>query len=250
MTKLVKIYGERNTATNYLSRLLRLNLRIKEIPGVVPPPIAKLQNLLPGNEWIKDAYFFFAYPYNLGWKHTCIKPVAELQKQALVQNNDLVILTITKNPYSWLLSLHRNPYNQYYSTKPDFETFLSSPWKTVRRDNTRKWLATPVELWNIKNYSYLQLSKLRALNLTAEGILLDPQAMVDEISRQFAIDRLSGEFVDYDRSTKAMGKNREYYRDYYLNERWRDAMSTEAIEIINQTVDKKLMGHFDYKVLL
>ena len=54
--KLVKIYGERNTGTNYLSRLIHLNLDVEELPGIAPKKIVQLQNRLPGREWVKDMY--------------------------------------------------------------------------------------------------------------------------------------------------------------------------------------------------
>ncbi len=158
MTKLIKIYGERNTNTNYLSKLIALNLVAKEVPGTVPSTIMEIQKLLPGNEFVRDVYFYFTYKKNLGWKHTLVLPQKELNKYQLVDSN-LFFLTITKNPYSWLLSLYRNPYHQYFDNRQSFEFFLKSQWKSVKRDNTKKVLRNPIELWNIKNKSYLQLDK-------------------------------------------------------------------------------------------
>ena len=37
MAKLIKLYGERNSSTNYLGRLLELNLEVEGFPGVAPP---------------------------------------------------------------------------------------------------------------------------------------------------------------------------------------------------------------------
>jgi hypothetical protein len=156
MLHLIKIYGERNTNTNYMSKLIELNLNAIEVPGVVPPIIMKMQKVLPGNELVRDIYFYLTYRKNLGWKHTCVKPPEELNQYKSVISN-LIFLTITKNPYSWLLSLYRRPYHQYYSDNPSFETFLQRQWKTIGRDNVKNAPITPVELWNIKNKSYLQL---------------------------------------------------------------------------------------------
>jgi len=248
MKKLVKIYGERNTNTNYISKLIQLNLDAQELPGVVPPHTMKLQEILPGNEWVRDLYFYLTYKRNLGWKHTRAKPAPELKKYDILRS-DVYFLTITKNPYSWLLSLHRRPYHQYYGRKPDFETFLSSPWKTVGRENCKTILRNPIELWNVKNSSYLQLAELNSLNITTESIFEDPRQVIDNISNQFSIDKISSEFVNCEESTKDQSKNTTYYRDYYLNERWRDGLSKDAISIINETVDKDLMSHFGYAVL-
>ena len=229
MRKLIKIYGERNTSTNYFSKLIHLNK-------------------LPGNELVRDLYFLLSYKRNLGWKHTRVKSAYELKKYGILKNA-ICFVSITKNPYSWLISLYRRPYCQYYSEKPKFETFLCTPWKTVGRDNCNKMLKNPIELWNIKNSSYLQLADLNGLNITTESILKNPNLVINKISNHFSIDRLTDKFVNHKKSTKDKNKNFTYYRDFYLNEKWRDNLSTEAISIINETVDKNLMNHFGYEVL-
>lgn len=248
MSKLIKIYGERNTNTNYMSRLIKLNLDIRELSGSVPASVMRLQDSFPEEELVRDVYFYLTYSRNLGWKHSCAKPMDALKRYAVARNN-LYYLTITKNPYSWLLSLYRRPYHQCYPKKLDFEEFLKTPWRTVGRDNIGRTLKGPVELWNIKNFSYLQLAGSDTLNITTEDIFKDPEAVIDKVSSQFAVDRLSDDFTNYERSTKNESKDTHYYRDYYLNEKWRNKLSEEAISIINESVDKSLMGAFGYKVL-
>ena len=248
MSKFIKIYGERNTNTNYMGKLIELNLHAQEVPGTVPSIVRKMQKYLPGRELVRDIYFQLTYEKNLGWKHTLVKPQKELNKFKLV-GPDLFFLTITKNPYSWLLSLHRNPYHQYFSTKPSFEVFLEHQWKTIGRDNIQRNLLSPIELWNLKNNSYLQLDAKNAANITTESIFKDANEVVQKISDQFSIERISSEFINHERSTKNIGKDSNYYRDYYLSERWREDLSKDAIAIINELIDKDLMAHFGYKVL-
>jgi hypothetical protein len=249
MTKRIKMYGERNTNTNYMSRLIELNLDAQEIPGIAPPIVMALQKILPGNELVRDIYFNLTFNHNLGWKHSCVAPLETLSRSRIV-DSDLAFITITKNPYTWLLSLHRRPYHQYYSDSPSFETFLRRPWKTIARDNVGSaTLKNPIELWNIKNRSYLQLNGDTALNITSESIIESPDNIIDKISNRFGIQRRSAAFIDFNRSTKDKGKDANYYRDYYLNERWRREISSEAFEIINQSVDRQLMSHFDYTFL-
>jgi hypothetical protein len=248
MTKLIKMYGERNTNTNYMSKLLELNLDVIEVPGVVPPIIMKMQKVLPGNELVRDIYFYLTYSKNLGWKHTCAKSSEELNQYELFKSN-LIFFTITKNPYSWLLSLYRRPYHQYYSDEPSFETFLQRQWRTIGRDCVRNNPITPIELWNIKNKSYLQLDCKITTNITTERIFEDPEAVIRQISELHSIERKSGAFIHYERSTKEKGKDSAYYREYYLSEKWRKNLSSKAISIINESVDKELMSHFGYSVL-
>jgi hypothetical protein len=248
MRKLVKIYGERNTNTNYLAKLIALNLDATQIPGTVPNGIDRLAQVLPGNELIRDCYHKLAYAKTLGWKHTRVKPLSELRRYSLVTDGTALI-TITKNPYSWLLSLYEHPYHQYYSHKPDFEGFLTTPWKTVRRDNVPASSLTPVELWNVKNRSYVQSDDDCLLNLTSEGILKDPEQVIRTISRRYGIPLKTGRFTNYEKSTKEPGKSNGWYRSYYLSEQWREQLSSRAIAIINDSIDTDLMAYFDYPVL-
>lgn len=248
MAKRIKIYGERNTNTNYMSRLIGLNLNVIEIPGVVPPAVMSLQSKLPGNELVRDIYFHLTYGKKLGWKHTCVKPKEKLRKYKLVDSN-LVFLTITKNPYPWLLSLYKKPYHQYFSDRPSFEEFLRRPWKTIGRDNINATLHNPIELWNKKNKSYLGLDGDQTIHTTSESIVEDPEAIINNISKQFSIEKKTGKFINYERSTKDQSKDFYYYRDYYLSEKWREELSQEAIAIINESLDQELMNYYGYALL-
>ena len=245
MKTFIKIYGERNTGTNYLSKLIELNLEAEQLPSVAPQNILKLQRLFPGREWIRDLYFHMSFNNNLGWKH-CQVNHEKIKASRLYQKNRIAIITLSKNPYSWLLSLYRNPYHQHYTNKPDFKTFLQQPWKTVARDNIKTSLDNPIQLWNMKNASYLQTD---FLNLRSENLIGDPQTEVDRISTQFAIKKCTTDFINYEQSTKDSNKNNQYYQDYYQKEKWREQLDAEAIEIINYSIDKNLLRSFGYTLL-
>lgn len=249
MISQIKIYGERNTNTNYLEQLIHLNLDAEQVPGVVPGYIKTMQKILPGKEWLRDWYFSVTPHRNLGWKHSCVMPAGELAKPDLLHSG-ICFLSITKNPYSWLMSLYRKPYSHQYSgDKPDFKTFLATPWKTVARDNCKSSLANPIELWNIKNASYLQLESINGLNLTTESIVTDPQAVIEKISSHFSIDMRVPQFLNYEKSTKDSSKDFAWYQDYYVNEKWRNNLSAQAAAMISKVVDRNLMDYFGYKVL-
>ncbi|GMR15398.1 MAG: hypothetical protein BMS9Abin30_1026 [Gammaproteobacteria bacterium] len=249
MSRLIKIYGERNTNTNYLEKLIHLNLDAKQLPGVAPRYVKTIQKILPGKEWLRDLFFSVTRHRNLGWKHTCVMSASELRHYG-VHKRDICFVSITKNPYSWLLSLYRKPYSHQYSGGgPDFETFLQTPWKTVARDNCENLLASPIALWNMKNAAYLRLGIFDGLNIMTESTFQNPESVIEKISHHFSIDRLSDNFLNYEKSTKDESKNFAYYRDYYVNERWREDLSARATSIIGKAVDRNLMRHFGYKVL-
>lgn len=248
MTCLLKLYGERNSGTNYMSRLIAANLVVREIPGVVPRYIRPLIRLMPPGETVRDLYFHLTFHRNLGWKHSEVRPASELRKYRLMRRG-VRFVTVTKNPYSWLLSLYRRPYHQLGQRHPDFETFLGSSWRTVGRDGCGRTLDNPIELWNRKNASYLALSDFRWLPLTTEEMLKDPERVIDKIGSRLDIPRRSSQFVNIQQSTKDRSKSFSYYRKYYLEEEWRNDLSDRAIAIINRAVDPVLMRKFGYSMI-
>lgn len=247
MATLIKIYGERNTNTNYLSRLISLNLTIEELSGVVPPRIKELQNKLPGNELIRDAYFLASYGNNLGWKHAAIN-WEKMAKANIYKKHRVAIVTLTKNPYSWLLSLYRKPYHQYYKEKPSFIQFLQQPWKTVFRENAPRVVSNPIQLWNIKNASYLQSKSALAIHLKTEDTFVDPKSIIKRIGDALEIGTCD-DFKNVTSSTKDNTKNFAYYKDYYLNNKWQSEIPSEAVEFINHELDTTLMDEFGYNYI-
>ncbi|USR41528.1 hypothetical protein L1F06_008915 [Ectopseudomonas hydrolytica] len=248
MKKLVKLYGERNTNTNYLSELIRLNLDLEELPSVVPANIKRYQDKWPGNEWLRDLYFMSSYGRNLGWKHAAVN-WPRLKRTGLYKRNSVTVVTLTKNPYAWLLSLYKRPYHQYYAKKPSFSEFLTRPWKTVWREGMPRWMESPVHLWNAKNASYLRdADEDRALHLRAEDTLIDPQQVIERIAQVAGMVRPS-EFRNVLASTKDGSKDFNYYRDYYLGESWRSGLAEQDIEIINRQLDKRLVRRYGYALI-
>ena len=250
--KYVKIYGERNTNTNYLGEIIRLNLDVEEIPGVVPKRMRRIQTYLPAKNRLRDLYFQLTFSRNLGWKHAKVKSAEELKRYSLVRGGSVGFVTITKNPYSWLLSFYKRPYHQDYEpihARPDFDAFLELPCSTVGRENLEGGPYNPIQLWNLKNLAYLQLAELDTLNLTAEQILEDPPGVIAEVSRAFGLEYRSNTFINFDESTKYESKDSNHYRDYYANERWKESLRAPSIEIINRYLDRTLMERFGYQYL-
>jgi hypothetical protein len=246
---MLKLYGERNTNTNYLTKLIDLNLEVTQLRGEAHPLVQKIQRRVPGHEWVRDIYFLGTRDQNCGWKHTRL-PAVETIRSYSCMRADIAFVSLTKNPYSWLLSLYRNPYHsKFKDRKLDFETFLQTPWKTFLRENCPRVVASPIELWNIKNASYLQLQALNGLNLTTESSLQDPASLIERIASHFSLRRKSPDFVPYEKSTKQSDKDSNYYRDFYLNEKWRQELTAGALAIINRQVDRNLMNHFGYQII-
>ena len=57
---LIKTFGERNTGTNYLIKLIAMNLEANQLPGVLGPRFRKLKKILP-EELVLDAFFLATF---------------------------------------------------------------------------------------------------------------------------------------------------------------------------------------------
>jgi hypothetical protein len=97
----IKIYGERNTGTNYLRRLLELNVERAEVCGI----------------------------YEYGWNHD--RPMDRLEA---LRCENVLFLFMIKNPYSWVLSLKRNTHKtRAHKTRArkelSVQEFLTEPYE-------------------------------------------------------------------------------------------------------------------------
>jgi hypothetical protein len=244
----VKVYGERNTGTNYVSRLISLNFDVHVLRGVTPPQWIQQHG---STEAAKDQFFAEFFPRNLGWKHALPRSRRELES-AGINTSRILFVTITKNPYSWLLSMFKRPYHWNRQAKT-FSEFLSMPWTPIRRENCDDDFLNPVDLWNRKNRSYVTLfdSGLHAVNLRYEDLVCDPMRVLKRLNdtARMPVRHHGNGFVNVVRSTKDSDKDFEYYRDYYTKERWRDKLSANDLQTINSSLDRHLMRRFGYELL-
>jgi hypothetical protein len=238
----VKVYGERNTGTNYLSRLIASNFHVEALGGTVPP---SLNRWMYGREALRDLYFRLTYRRNLGWKHRLVETPAALDRLGVVRRRRIGFVTLTKNPYSWLLSLHRQPYH-VPSSKRRFDEFIVNPWEVVGREGASGPFPDPVELWNRKNAAYIPLRGLRAVTLRYEDLLADPEGVLGAIGDRFGIERRGSWFRDFEESTKSDGRKAQEIKEYYLNELWRSELTAESLALINERLEPSVMSAFGY----
>jgi len=242
----IKIYGERNSGTTYLQALVAANLDVAILPGVAP---RRLRRLFRNNEAVIDLYFRLTTARNLGWKHRIAPAPQELQHAALPASR-VLFLIISKNPYAWLLSLFRHPYH-YQGELTTFEAFLAQTWRTVGREGHPAPFANPIDMWNAKHASYLQLAQsARCFFIRYEDILSDPESVTIGLSSVHNIPRRAAGFVNVQTSTKGEAdRDFDYYRRRYLEELWRDELSKEAIAIINRFLDPVVVDAIGYPMI-
>lgn len=242
----IKIFGERNTGTNYLEQLLMRNIACLLLPGTAP---RILRWRFPGNELLRDLYFDLSMANNLGWKHSM--PCSdEAFRRVSRKHKKFLVVTLTKNPYSWLLSLYKRPYHQRDNSQTFLE-FLTRPWETVGRENYESSVfKNPIDMWSLKTKRYLELSNVvECVHLRYEDLLNSPMDAIKKVacySDWLNKDR----FFNIEESTKEKReKSFDNYKNYYLNEEWRAKLDFDSIRFINNLIDKELMKKFSYDVI-
>ncbi|WP_461304087.1 hypothetical protein [Aureisphaera sp.] len=247
--KKLKIYGERNTGTNYFTKLVAKNIDVLMVSGNTPKMKIGSFTLPTGSNVFQNLYFGTVWKSNLGWKHSTVLTSKLLREKDI---DSIGFVTITKNPYSFLLSLYKRPYHYKGDREVTFTEFLKNPWVVQGRDNhVARSYENPIMLWNAKNKSYLDLKKQlpeQTFNLTYETIIEDPEKVLKDLQLLWELPGKTN-FENHNTSTKESNKSFDYYKDYYLNEQWREKLTEEDISIINRFLDPQVVKFFGYSLL-
>ncbi|MEE9454490.1 MAG: hypothetical protein V3V13_08940 [Paracoccaceae bacterium] len=162
MPKNIKILGERNSGTNFLTAIMRGNFAVTVHTNI--GELSPAQNVIfkhkmilktLRNKFIESSYET-AHIRDLatqgGWKHACVTPRFI---DAFARPNDCHILCIVRHPLAWARSMHKNPFHAFGLAPQDFTAFLNTPWRTRPRDELGSvTLASPLCLWREKLLSY------------------------------------------------------------------------------------------------
>ena len=245
----VKIYGERNCGTNYLEKLLEANLNVTLLKFEINRWSLFLLKTIK-YDFVQDFLHQLNRNKTLGWKHGC-PPVKAIQSY---KSEALVIITITKNPYSFLSSLYKNPYHIKGKKPTSLSHFIKNKWTTRPRDLCGvKHLKSPILLWNIKNKAYLELnSKVSkpVINITYEDLLKNPKECIQTIASKGQIEYLDNTtFKNHTVSTKNPELTYNNYKYYYLNEEWKGEFSKLDFDFLKTQIDDHLDNHFKYTLL-
>jgi hypothetical protein len=244
MTNALKVYGERNTGTRYLSQLVAGNLDVRLLRGAAPRAVGWFW---PDSEAVRDAYFRLTVHRNLGWKHR-LPPGPDDPILRAEGIREVGFVTLVKNPYSWLLSLMRRQYSagRAYAS---IEELVTLPWTAVGRECSPPQFADAVEMWNLKYAACLALPGERTINLRYEDLLEDPATPIDRIASQFGLARRHAAFTNVESSTKKSSRSFDDYRGYYLKERWRAKLTDRELALIGERLDPAVMAAYGYDIL-
>lgn len=242
MDKKVKVYGERNCGTNYLIKLLHQNFHCNLIRGVVPK-VAKWKS----SEDSKDEFFNSHFQDTLGWKHGRIQLSKLLP---IIEQGDVYFITISKNPFAFLWSLYQRPYHMIGEKPVDFKSFLTSPWYLRKRDNIDKsYCENPIELWNLKNKSYLELKEkydCNSVQIRYESLLLNSLDVLSKITSKLGLEKKRNDFSNIENSTKDSTLQFSDYQSYYLKKEYLNNYSEDDYNFVLKYLDKDILSGIGY----
>jgi len=243
-----------------VEQLIDKNLAVRFVPGTTPDWPSILGNYflyasrLVGWEraWHVDfanIYFYLNENENLGWKHRLVD-VERINKQ---RGSQVLFVTVTKNPYAWLLSTYRRPYGVGDPSNRDtLDDFVRQRCEDVRYKEGGRLgsFESPVDMWNRKSRAYLNLAdSFDVFNVKYEDILLETEAVIERMSEAHGLRRTSGSFSNVRASVKDDGKDLAFYREHYGERKWRRDFTPEAVNFVNEKVDQEVMHAFDYEVI-
>ncbi len=250
----LKVYGERNSGTNFVTSLVKNNFAVTSMQNEnrVGEHLASMgKGLSPGDYGrfcleIMDIDCERVMQSDFGWKHGAPPE----QAIGIAQHSaHTLFICVAKHPVSWLRSLLVRPYSPLERPPKNFSDFLRYEMPVSRRDNlgTVGRLGV-VELWNLKNAAYARLPKIadRSIVIAYEEILRNPQAFLAKVGQYLLPSR--SEFIWSLPSTKGDSLRFDDYRDKYDLSKIGEMASAEDLRFIEDRVDRDVMSAFDYRI--
>ncbi|NOR63105.1 MAG: hypothetical protein GQ535_11515 [Rhodobacteraceae bacterium] len=247
----VKVFGERNTGTRAVVRMLRAHKGVSV--GFPNPKTAELEHLERRVHEKLEGFALELFTDALddmrrkplgghsAWKHAA--PIVDDSYAA----KNASVLFLVRDPYSWIAALFRNPYHARAPLPDTLAGFLAQPWLTVQRENIAPILLSPMELWNLKLRAYRDFSNAAPVPSTVlhfEPFVLDPVGELTAALQKFGIP--SKGLVEAEAPTKKLGVSRETRQNYYKTKAWEQEISAEAAQMINECVDWEVAAAFGY----
>jgi hypothetical protein len=255
--RFVKIYGERNSGTTYLTELIEANFAVQLLPGTkrIPDEIiaAQIRGLpeprrTEQREAIIDADLAATINENFGWKHSA--PPLDTIKRERTRASQALFITVARHPYSWFDSMYRKPYHDLLPKSDSMERFLRREWKPVARDNLgERVLKNPVDLWNRKMAAYFALDKLpiEVLHLRHEEFLEEFETAMGKLAAKLP-RKAAGPWVQIDTGTKATGLSYEDYAKRAKAHLPGASLSPQDLAFINRAIDRDLVAKLGYSL--
>ena len=262
----LKVFGERNTGTNFLNSFLRLNTSLKVLRGGDGDrkEIKKqFRNFVDSHnitdsfakrlvmESLLDQESLKRRQKNFGWKHAnvCPKVLSKLPKF-----ENVCFIFIVRNPWRFISSLHQKPYNLLPRPDLDISKFIKSSIYTNQRDQLDgRLLKSPVELWNYKVRSYFEFNAVhpgQSLIVYYENLVISPEEFVGCLNRFCAVNKKI--VIPKDSSKKHRGDSKKYadFCHEILSYNPREILGDDIFSLITAQLDQDLLAETPYSKYL
>ena len=230
----VKVFGERNTGTNFLNALIRSNVVDAKVleHGNNSEGDAQIKRFPPEysmvvDERMRDHLRMREFHENFGFKHAFVD---RKRLETSPKFSDTLFLFITRNPYYFLTSLFRRPYSIVPNPAPDasFDEFLRQPILLHEREYyDYPVVESPVHLWSLKTKNVLSahreipnsvLLKYEDLVANPHGHLASMAEMGLKTKAELSVPNYSTKgdplsFRDYQRRTQEYNPTDHYSRE-------------------------------------
>ena len=258
----LKVFGERNTGTNFLNSFLRLNTSLKVLKGgdgdreeikkqlrdfVEKHDITDLLAKKLLMESLLDQASLKRRHRNFGWKHAKVSSKV-LSKVPGFEH--VCFIFIVRNPWRFVSSLHQKPYNLMPSPAPDISQFIKSPIYANQRDQLGSRLVqSPVDLWNHKVRSYFEFNAAhprQSLMVYYENLVISPDAFAGQLKKFCAVNEEIT--VPQDSSKKHRGDTKTYaeFCQEILSYQPRKVLGDDIFYLIANRLDQEILAKTPY----
>lgn len=253
MPAMIKIFGERNTATNAVKAMIEANSASRLAPSVVGEVApewtgrlriaAKLKLPDRYREAMVDRAFSGRGPLET-WKH------AVTFFDGVEAFSDCHVVFCVRHPASWALGLFRRPYHIPGPKAASLSEFLDKRWKTRGRERLSRREVSATELYNVKMAGFADLQERLAASglgysvVRQEDFAIDQEAVFVRLAPH--LTQPAAAFHTLDASTKDKRKSRAYYEDYYGNQRWKDEIDPASSERLREEIDWGAVENLGY----
>ena len=233
----IKVFGERNSGTNYLSSLLKRNV----------------------SEVGLGAKF--------GWKHGLVD-----HERIAKEGKDTLFLAIFKSPYSWAVSMNGKPHHAPQLYRLPFSEFIRSEWACYsgenfdkrdlsenpikpeeemlheRNPNTKKRFGNVLLMRQAKIKSFLKIADVtdKFEVVKYEDLLYTPKQVLNRIINKYDLKRKRPKLV---LEAGYQGKNPKIpfkRRKFYLQKEYFNTYTKEDLDYVNQYIDFELESKIGY----
>jgi len=252
---LIKVFGERNTGTRAILQMIRAMPNLTTVvPDLKKPPkIKEMQRRIKDrfrDKWLDEYMEAFSFENRnrvggvAAWTHAA--PYFD-QSYAKAGAN---VVFVTKNPYSWMVSLYKHPHHAKGISCEVLEQFVDYPWLTLPKDRVEMVLNSPMCLWNKKLRAYADfqdICDIPVYQFSFESFVRLPVKTMTAALDSFGIDSTGLAAIPIAAKRKILMADE--LPDYYNKEQWRQGLTRQSVALINQHTDWQVAKRFGYEKL-